>query len=90
MQKVNFFILKHILGLDPYVLKQEKEKLTSIRINSKYIFKSKETGTTWIFQTNEPRLILVGNPAYGAEPYRACSSKNFLESSIIKEITELE
>ena len=37
-----------------------------------------------------PMLILVGNPAYGAEPYRACSSKNFLESSIIKEITELE
>ena len=71
-------------------LKKEKEKLTSIRINSKYIFKSKETGTTWIFQTNEPKLILVGNPAYGAEPYRACSSKNFLESSIIKEITELE
>ncbi len=26
MQKVNYFILKHILGLDPYVLKQEKEK----------------------------------------------------------------
>ena len=26
MQKINFFILKHILGLDPYVLKQEKEK----------------------------------------------------------------
>ena len=26
MQKINFFILKHILGLDPYVLKQEKER----------------------------------------------------------------
>lgn len=26
MQKINLFVLKHILGLDPYVLKQEKEK----------------------------------------------------------------
>ena len=26
MQKINLFILNHILGLDPYVLKQEKEK----------------------------------------------------------------
>lgn len=26
MKKVNYFILKHTLGLDPYVLKQEKEK----------------------------------------------------------------
>lgn len=30
MQKINFFILKHILGLDPYVLKQEKESNSGI------------------------------------------------------------
>ena len=71
-------------------IKEEKEELTSIQLISTYIFRSKETGTTWVFETNEPKLILVGNPAFGAEPYRKCTSKHFLESSIIKEITKLE
>ena len=71
-------------------IKKEKEELTSIQLISTYIFRSKETGTTWVFETNEPKLILVGNPAFGAEPYRKCASKHFLESSIIKEITKLE
>jgi hypothetical protein len=34
-------------------------------------------------------MILVGNPAYGAEPYRKCLSKHFIESSLMEEITLL-
>ena len=71
-------------------LSREKKNLTSINVISKYIFKSKETGTTWTFKTNESKLILVGNPAFGADPYRKCMPKHFLESSIIREITALE
>jgi hypothetical protein len=31
-------------------------------------------------------MILVGTPAYGAEPYRECTSRHFLESEIIEEL----
>ena len=55
------------------------------KLISHYVFKSIETGTQWKFKTNESKMILVGTPAYGAEPYRECVSKHLLESRIIKE-----
>jgi hypothetical protein len=61
--------------------------LTKVEVTSEYQFTSIETGTRWNFQTNNPKLILVGTPAYGAEPYRKCLSSNFLEALIIKKIT---
>ena len=63
---------------------------SEIEIVSNYQFTSIETGTRWDFKTNEPKLILVGTPAYGAEPYRKCLSKNFLESSLKNKIRSLE
>ena len=59
---------------------------SEISLVSSYVFTSIETGTKWAFKTNEPKMILVGTPAYGAEPYRKCSSRNFLESQIIEEL----
>lgn len=62
------------------------DKLTSkFELISNYVFTSIETGTQWKFKTNEPKMILVGTPAYGAEPYRECASKHLFESRIIKE-----
>jgi len=66
------------------------EDSSEIQIISNYQFTSIETGTRWDFKTNEPKLILVGTPAYGAEPYRTCLSKNILESSLKNEIRLLE
>ena len=63
---------------------------TSIETIVMYRFISKETGTRWSFQTNKPKSILVGNPAYGLDPYRECRSKNFLEEVVMKQIAELE
>ena len=63
---------------------------SEIEIISNYQFTSIETGTRWDFATNESKLILVGTPAYGAEPYRRCVSKNVLESNIIKALNSLE
>jgi hypothetical protein len=56
---------------------------SEIEVISNYQFTSIETGTKWNFATNEPKLILVGTPAYGAEPYRKCLSKNLIESNLI-------
>jgi len=56
---------------------------SEIEIISNYQFSSIETGTRWDFATNEPKLILVGTPAYGAEPFRKCLSKNLIESILI-------
>ena len=63
---------------------------SEIEILSNYQFTSIETGTRWDFKTNEPKLILVGTPAYGAEPYRKCLSKNILESILKNKIRSLE
>ena len=63
---------------------------SKIEIVSNYQFTSIETGTRWDFKTNEPKFILVGTPAYGAELYRKCLSKNFLESSLKNKIRSLE
>ena len=63
---------------------------SEIEIISNYQFTSIETGTRWDFATNESKLILVGTPAYGAEPYRRCLSKNLIESSLIKALLSLE
>ena len=70
-------------------LSAEGDGSTMFEVLSHYIFSSIETGTRWVFTTNTPKLILVGNPAYGAEPYRKCLSKHFIESSLIEEITLL-
>ena len=63
---------------------------SEIEIVSNYQFTSIETGTSWDFATNESKLILVGTPAYGAEPYRMCLSKNLLGSNLIKALLSLE
>ena len=63
---------------------------SEIEIVSNYQFVSIETGTRWDFKTNEPKLILVGTPAFGSEPYRKCLSKHILESSLKNEIRSLE
>ena len=63
---------------------------SEIEIISNYQFTSIETGTRWDFATNEPKLILVGTPAYGAEPYRRCLSKNLVESSLINALRLIE
>ena len=61
-----------------------------IEIISNYQFTSIETGTRWDFATNESKLILVGTPAYGAEPYRGCLSKNLIETNLINALLSLE
>ena len=47
-----------------------------------YIFKSKETGTTWRFSTDKSKNLLVGNPVYDDNPYRECLSTQKIESSL--------
>ena len=47
-----------------------------------YIFKSKETGTTWRFSTAKSKDLLVGNPVYDDNPYRECLSTQKIESSL--------
>ena len=51
-------------------------------VDFNYIFKSKETGTTWRFSTNKSKDLLVGNPVYDDNPYRECSSTQKIESSL--------
>ena len=75
--------IKTSLKLEPI-----SKEATRVEVSSNYIFTSIETGTSWRFNTNNPKLILVGNPAYGAEPYRKCLSKNLIESKLIEEIAE--
>ena len=75
--------IKTLLKLDAI-----SKKSTRVEVSSNYIFTSIETGTSWRFNTNNPKLILVGNPAYGAEPYRKCLSKNLIESKLIEEIAK--
>jgi len=70
-------------------LSAEGDRSTMFEVLSHYIFSSIETGTRWVFTTNTPKWILVGNPAYGAGPYRKCLSKHFRESSLMEEITLL-
>jgi len=53
-----------------------------INIYFDYIFKSKETGTTWRFSSNKAKDLLVGNPVYDDNPYRKCISKQKLESEL--------
>ena len=72
--------IKTLLKLEPI-----SKEATRVEVSSNYIFTSIETGTSWRFKTNNPKLILVGNPAYGAEPYRKCLSKNLIESKLIEE-----
>jgi hypothetical protein len=67
-------------------LDSKRDKSTRVEISSNYIFTSIETGTSWRFTTNKPKLILVGNPAYGADPYRKCLSKNLVESNLIEKM----
>lgn len=55
----------------------------------RYTFFSKETGTRWKFKTNQPKVLLVGNPVYDDNPYRTCLSKNILESRILNIINNL-
>ena len=51
-------------------------------IDFDYIFKSKETGTTWRFSTARSKDLLVGNPVYDDNPYRECISTQKIESSL--------
>ncbi|MDA9040455.1 hypothetical protein N9I03_01840 [Gammaproteobacteria bacterium] len=83
-------IFESSLNIETSLSLSREKNLTSINVISKYIFKSIETGTTWTFKTNESKLILVGNPAFGADPYKKFIPRHFLESSIIREITALE
>jgi hypothetical protein len=62
---------------------------SEIEIISNYQFTSIETGTRWNFATNEPKLILVGTPAYGAEPYRKCLPNNLIESNLINALLNI-
>lgn len=73
--------IKTIVEIQPIDIFSSK-----ISLISSYVFTSIETGTKWAFKTNESQMILVGTPAYGAEPYRECTSRNFLESQIIEEL----
>ena len=73
--------IKTIVEIQPIDIFSSK-----ISLISSYVFTSIETGTKWVFKTNESKMILVGTPAYGAEPYRECTSRNFLESQIIEEL----
>lgn len=58
------------------------DKRNVLYIDFDYIFKSKETGTTWRFSTTNSKNLLVGNPVYDNNPYRECSSKQKIESSL--------
>ena len=58
------------------------DKRNVLYIDFDYIFKSKETGTTWRFSTKKSKNLLVGNPVYENNPYRECSSKQNIESSL--------
>ena len=58
------------------------DKKNVLYIDFDYIFKSKETGTTWRFSTKKSKNLLVGNPVYDDNPYRECSSKQKIESSL--------
>ena len=71
-------------------LRSKDKYATEVDVVTKFTFVSKETGTRWTFQTNKPKSILVGNPAYGADPYRNCQSKHFLEASILNQIASLK
>ena len=71
-------------------LKSKDKYATKVDVVTKFRFISKETGTRWTFQTNKSKSILVGNPAYGADPYRDCQSKHFLEASILNQIASLK
>ena len=51
-------------------------------VDFNYIFKSKETGTTWRFSTGKSKDLLVGNPIYDDNPYRECSSTQKIESNL--------
>ena len=73
--------IKTIVEIQPIDIFSSK-----ISLISSYVFRSIETGTKWAFKTNESKMILVGTPAYGAEPYRECTSRNFLESQIIEKL----
>ena len=73
--------IKTIVEIQPIDIFSSK-----ISLISSYVFTSIETGTKWAFKTNESKMILVGTPAYGAEPYRECTSRNFLESQIIEKL----
>jgi len=73
--------IKTIVEIQPIDIFSSK-----IGLISSYVFRSIETGTKWAFKTNESKMILVGTPAYGAEPYRECTSRNFLESQIIEKL----
>ena len=64
-------------------LTQDKNKFIINNKDIRYTFFSKETGTRWRFRTNQPKVLLVGNPVYDDNPYRTCLSKNILESKII-------
>ena len=61
---------------------EEVDNRKVININFNYIFKSKETGTTWKFSSNKSKDLLVGNPVYDSNPYRKCMSKQKLESEL--------
>jgi hypothetical protein len=71
-------------------LKSKDKYATKVSVVSEFRFISKETGTRWAFKTNKSKSILVGNPAYGADPYRDCQSKHFLEASILNRIATLK
>tara|TARA_B100001113_G_C21082574_1_gene610584 strand:- start:767 stop:1309 length:543 start_codon:yes stop_codon:yes gene_type:complete len=64
-------------------LTQDKNSFIINNRDIRYTFFSKETGTRWRFRTNQPKVLLVGNPVYDDNPYRTCLSKNILESKII-------
>ena len=67
-------------------LKEVNSATSNIKINTDFTFTSLESGTTWNFDTNEPAVIWVANPAEGALPQRICISKNTLEANFIKKI----
>ena len=63
---------------------------TSLDLIVMYRFTSKETGSRWSFETNKPKSILAGNPSYGLDSYRECTSKHFLEEVLIKQTAILK
>ena len=63
-------------------LDQKLDDRKALYIDFDYIFKSKETGTTWRFSTKKSKDLLVGNPVYDDNPYRACSSKQKIETKL--------
>ena len=63
-------------------LDQKLDDRKALYIDFDYIFKSKETGTTWRFSTKNTKDLLVGNPVYDDNPYRVCSSKQKIETKL--------